>query len=211
MPTFWYNRKKPCMETTFAKSFLGGFGPLMRRANPLFKPYYFLKETLPNFLKNVWIFRKALANHQWWDHHGMLMFIEAGCLHMANNVEVKGLEIDESRLKKVDAMRRLAELIHNYNEDKYVDMAERELGDLYLGNIKFVPIDGDEEHFAMEDDLTEEQNANNRKIFGRATEIEISEWGEICHLIKGQDYSLFDKEISFEKQFDGSGIKNWWD
>ena len=38
-----------------------------------------------------------------------------------------------------------------------------------------------------------------------------AEWEEIHHLLKGQDYSLFDKKISFEKQFDGSGIKNWWD
>lgn len=199
------------MEISVANSFLDSLKATNRRESSLWKPYYFIKETLPNFFKNVWIFRKALAKHEWWDHHGVLMFIETGCLHMAKHVEVKGLEIDESRLKKVAAMRRLAELIHNYNEDRYIEMAEIELGELITGNVHFVPIEGKEDFFTMEDDLTEEQNNHNRKVFKRADEIELSEWEEIHHLIKGQDYSLFDKEISFEKQFDGSGIKNWWD
>jgi hypothetical protein len=108
-------------------------------------------------------------------------------------------------------MRRLAELIRNYNEDKYIEMAESELGDVILGNTRFVPVGDNEKLFTMEDDLTEEQNAHNRKVYNRADEIEAAEWEEIHHLLKGQDYSLFDKKISFEKQFDGSGIKNWWD
>lgn len=199
------------MKISVANSFLDSLKAINRRESSLCKPYYFIKETLPNFLKNVWIFRKALAKHEWWDHHGVLMFIETGCLHMAKHVEVKGLEIEESRLKKVAAMRRLAELIHNYNEDRYIEMAEIELGELITGNVHFVPIEGKEDFFTMEDDLTEEQNNHNRKVFKRADEIELFEWEEIHHLMKGQDYSLFDKEISFEKQFDGSGIKNWWD
>lgn len=211
MPTFGYNKKKVIMKLTFAESFFKDFGSLKRRASSFFKPYYFVKETLPNFLKNIWIFRKALAQHQWWDHHGMLMFIQAGCLHMAKHVEIKGSEIKESRFKKIGAMRRLAELIRNYNGDLYIEMAERELGDLHLGNIKFVPVEGNKDCFTMEDDLTEKQKTLNSKIFDRAREIEVSEWQEICHLIKGQDYSQFDPEIDFEKQFDGSGFKNWWD
>jgi hypothetical protein len=199
------------MEVSVANSFLDSLKAINRRGSLLWKPYYLIKETLPNFFKNVWIFRKALANHEWWDHHGLLMFVETGCLHMAKHVEVKGLEIDESRLKKVAAMRRLAELIRNYNEDRYIEMAEIELGEVITGNVRFVPIEGMEDHFSMEDDLTEEQNDHNGKVYKRADEIEVAEWDEIYHLMKGQDYSLFDKEISFEKQFDGSGIKNWWD
>lgn len=199
------------MKISVANSFLDSLKAINRRGSSLWKSYYFIKETLPNFFRNVWIFRKALANHKWWDHHGVLMFIEAGCLHMAKNVEEKGLEIEESRLKKVAAMRRLAELVRNYNEHRYIEMAEIELGELITGNVHFVPIEGKEDFFTMEDDLTEEQNNHNRKVFKRADEIEISEWEEIHHLMKGQDCSLFDKQISFEKQFDGSGIKNWWD
>lgn len=199
------------MEISVANSFLDSLKAINRRTSPLRKPYYFIKETLPNFFKNIWIFRKALAKYEWWDHHGVLMFIETGCLHMAKHVEVKGLEIEESRFKKVAAMRRLAELIRNYNEDRYIEMAESELGDVILGNTRFVPVEDSEELFTMEDDLTEDQNAHNRKVYNRADEIEAAEWEEIHHLLKGQDYCLFDKKISFEKQFDGSGIKNWWD
>jgi hypothetical protein len=46
---------------------------------------------------------------------------------MSDNIEKHGNEVDESRLKKVAAMRRVVELIKNYNEDNYIDMAEKEL------------------------------------------------------------------------------------
>jgi hypothetical protein len=49
---------------------------------------------------------------------------------MSDNVEKRGNEVDEPRLKKVAAMRRAIELIQNYNEDIYIDMAEKELGKL---------------------------------------------------------------------------------
>ena len=36
-------------------------------------------------------------------------------------------------------------------------------------------------------------------------------WKELINLLKGQNYSKFKKEIDFAEQFDGSGIRGWWD
>jgi nitric oxide synthase oxygenase domain/subunit len=65
------------------------------------------------------------------------MFMGTSFEHMADNLEKKGLEIDESRLKKVAAMRRTIELISNYNKDLYIEMAEAELGELVLHDWEF--------------------------------------------------------------------------
>ena len=34
---------------------------------------------------------------------------------------------------------------------------------------------------------------------------------ELFVILKGQDYTKFDKDIDWYEQFDGSGIKGWWD
>jgi hypothetical protein len=61
------------------------------------------------------------------------------------------------------------------------------------------------------DNETEEEKAHNKKVYERASEIEEQEWNELFELLKGQDYKNFNKEIDWYKQFNGSGIKNWWD
>lgn len=63
----------------------------------------------------------------------------------------------------------------------------------------------------MVDYNNEEQKQFNRKFFKRVTELEEEEWVELWTIIKGQDYSTFDKEKEFDDQFDGSGIRGWWD
>ena len=49
------------------------------------------------------------------------------------------------------------------------------------------------------------------KVFKRSREIEKETWDEIWEILKGQDCSEFDKDIDWEKQFDGTGIRGWWD
>lgn len=199
------------MEVTFSPSFFSSIKRLKWRFYRFLKPYYFLKETLPNFLKNIWLFRKALSEHHWWDHHGVLMFLQTGVSHMAENVEKKGSEIPESRLKKVQAMRRLAVLIENYTEHKFVEMAEKEMGEIKVHKMDFIPDDDNPEYFKMLDNLTEEEREHNNRVFERAGEIEKQEWDEFCELIRGQNYKNFERELDFNQQLDGSGLKTWWD
>ena len=212
------------MEIKFADSFGESLQRMIDRNKWYWKTWDLFRYDLPRFFKNVWRFRKALWNHYWWDHHGTLMFMEIGFDHMSSNLAEKGLEVDESRLKKVAAMQRVVQLIRNYNEDLYIEMAEAELGEIVRHEWNFVPVDGEEDLFEIEDLDTPEEKEHNCKVFARAREIEEAEWNELWQLIKGQDHAVWqaivqDVKIGEDKKeepdyyawFDGSGIKSWWD
>ena len=195
------------IENSFGKS----IKTLIRHNTWWYKTYELFRYDLPRFFKNIWRFRKALWNHYWFDHHGTLMFLETGLSHISDNVEKYGNEINESRLKKIDAMRRTVQIIQNYNNDSYIEMAEKELGEIVLREWEFEPVPDRPNLSRLVDNETEEEKAHNKKVYERASEIEEQEWNELFELLKGQDYKNFDKEIDWYKQFNGSGIKNWWD
>jgi hypothetical protein len=199
------------MEIKFADTFGDSIKTLIRHNTWWYKTYELFRYDLPRFFKNVWMFRKALWNHYWFDHHGTLMFLETGLTHISNTVEKYGNEVDESRLKKVDAMRRVIQLIQNYNNDSYIDMAEKELGNLVLHDWEFEPVPDNPEYSQMVDKDTPEEKEHNSKVFARAREIQEKEWDELFLILKGQDYTKFDKDIDWNKQFDGSGLRGWWD
>ena len=175
------------------------------------KTYELFRYDLPRFFKNVWRFRSALWNHYWWDHHGSLEFLQISLTHMSDNIEKHGSEVDEPRLKKVEKMRRAVQLIKNYREDLYIDMAETELGELVLHEWEFEPSPDNPEYFQMIDKDTPEEKEHNMKVYKRAREIEKQEWNELFQILKGQDYAKFNKKTDWNKQFDGTGLRGWWD
>jgi hypothetical protein len=183
----------------------------MRHQTWWYKTYELFRYDLPRFFKNVWTFRKALWNHYWFDHHGTLQFLEIGLTNISDTVEKYGIEVDESRLKKVAAMRRAVELIKNYNQDRYIEMAEKELGEIVLHNWEFEPVEDKPGFSRLVDKDTEEEKIHNRKVYDRANEIAEQEWEELFTILKGQDTSKFNEDKDFYKQFDGSGIRGWWD
>jgi len=199
------------MKVEFADSVGDSIKRLIRNQSWWYKSYALFRYDLPRFFKFIWTFRKALWSHYWFDHHGTLKFVEIGLTNISDTVEKYGNEIDESRLKKVAAMRRAIELIRNYNQDNYIEMAEKELGEIILHDLEFEPVDGKPGYSRLVDKDTEEDKVHNRKLFDRAREIENQEWDELFTILKGQDTSKFDIKKDWYKQFDGSGIKNWWD
>ena len=207
------------MKVQFADTFTDSLRTLIRHQTWWYKTYSLFRHDLPRFFKNVWTFRKALWNHYWFDHHGTLMFLETGLTNIADTVEKYGNEVDGPRLKKVAKMRRAIELIKNYNEDKYIEMAESELGPLVLHEWEFEPVPDKPEYSRIIDRDTEEEKIHNRKVFDRAREIEEKEWKELFEILKGQsptEYQMFldkseDKRSAWDNWFDGSGLKGWWD
>ena len=139
------------------------------------------------------------------------MLLEIGLTDISNNVEKYGTEVDESRLKKVEKMKRAIQLIQNYNQDLYIDMAEAELGNLVLHDWEFEPVPDKPEHSRLIDKDTPEEKEHNSKVFERAREIQKQEGDELFEILKGQDYTKFDDKVDFYKQFDGSGLNSWWD
>jgi hypothetical protein len=211
------------MKVGFADSFGDSLKRMIRHQTWWYKTYELFRYDLPRFFKNVWMFRKALWKHYWFDHHGTLMFLETGLTHISDTVEKYGNEVDGPRLKKVAAMRRAIELIRNYNQDKYIEMAEKEIGELVIHDWEFEPVEDKPGYSRLVDKDTDEERIHNRKVFDRAHEIEEQEWDELFKILKGQDYKeyreLYDAQTEEEKKerelwnewFDGSGIKGWWD
>jgi len=175
------------------------------------KTYELFRYDLPQFFKNVWRFRSALCNHYWWDYSGSLEFLLISLTHMSDNIEKHGSEVTESRLKKVGKMRRAVQLIKNYKEDLYLEMAEKELGEIFYYDIEFEPVPDKPGFTQMIDKDTPEEKEHNMKVYKRAREIEKQEWNELFQILKGQDYSKFNKKTDWNEQFDGTGLKGWWD
>ena len=108
------------MKIQFADTFTDSLRTLIRHNTWWYKTYSLFRYDLPRFFKNVWKFRDALWNHYWFDHHGTLRFLEIGLTDISNNMETKGNEIEPSRSKKVQKMRRAVEIIQNYNNFHFI-------------------------------------------------------------------------------------------
>lgn len=188
------------MKIEFADSFWKSLKTLRRHDTWWYKTYSTIRYDLPSFFKNIWTFRKALWSYRWWDYNFMLHFMETNLHDMATKMERHGIEVESSRIKKVDKMLRAANIINNIRNSNYIERAENELGKLQnLGEwLK-----------GIED--TPEQKSHNEKVFDRAHELEEQEWNELWQIFKGQDYSKFKKKQSWDDFFDGSGMKGWWD
>ena len=199
------------MEIKFADTFTESLKIMMRHETWWYKTYSLFRYDLPRFFKNICIFRKSLWNTYWWDHHGPLIHLEIALTQMADNLEEHGLEVDESRLKKVAKMRRAAELIRNYNQDLYIDMAEAELGEIIHHPWEFEDSPDHPNCVQLVDKETSAEKEHNRKVFARAREIGEEQWAELWSILKGQDHSTFDFEKDWTSQFDGSDLRGWWD
>jgi hypothetical protein len=188
------------MKVVFANSFFESLKKLNSRKNINWRIYDTVRYDVPNFLKNIWLFRKSLYAYRWYDYSGVLRFMGDSFQDMAEKSDKFGTEVDITREKKVLAMRRISKIISNTLESNYIERIENELGEIHFGKELF-----------DDSDLTEEQIAHNKNVFAKANELEEKEWEELFKIFKGQDHSKFDKKINWDKQFDGTGIRGWWD
>lgn len=200
------------MKVTFADSFWKSLDTIRRHDTWWYKLYDVFRYGIPNFLKNLWFFRKNLWEFRGWDYtYNLSLF--ARSLEKTSEVLVKGDEIAITRIKKVEKINRLIEIIAIMRESSYVSKAVEELGELKRVN----------EWWLSDDEHTPEENEHNRKVFDRAHEIEKQLWNEFWSILKGQnldEYAELLKKLPDEKNsnhdtwdnwFDGTGIKHWWD
>jgi 5-methylcytosine-specific restriction endonuclease McrA len=143
---------------------------------------------------------------------------------MSDNLAVKGMEVEEPRMKKVAAMRRAVDIIKNYNQSNYIDMAEAELGPIYHHDWVFEPVPDKPGYSQLVDNESPEEKKHNRKVYNRAREIEEQEWKELFTILQGQNHKEYnrlykkartegmrdDKDL-WNNWFNGTGLKGWWD
>lgn len=209
------------MEVKFANTFSDSLKKIIERERWYWKIWDFLRYDFPRFLKNIWIFRKALYNHRWWSgHYTVFHFMEISISDIVKNVDEKGNEVRESSEKKIRKMRRVVEILEHFRKEDFIDLAEQYLGiNLISRDLEFES--NDDDTFSLVDNESEEEKEHNRKIYNKSTEIEESMYNELWEILKGQDYSKFEKEPEgtpqdklhdhWQNQFDGSGIRGWWD
>jgi len=169
-----------------------------------------LRYDFPRFIKNIWSFRKGLWQFRSYDPHGIYVMNNIGLTNIADHIEKYGYEVDESRLKKIEKMRRAAQIYKNFMEGDFVEQAEAELGELIIHPFEFEPSPEHPDCFIIKDIENDVEKEHNRAVFERSREIEESQWNELFDILRGQDSSKFDKDIEFYKQFDGTGLRGWW-
>ena len=116
---------------------------------------------IPYFFKNIWRFRKEMWGFRPWDYNFNIKMWRASLFELCEYIDKKGLEIDETRLKKVKWMRRAIYLMDLIIGGDFSEIAEKRLGFEYkFSPIEFEPYfnEAGEKYFIMkenEDKLAE--------------------------------------------------------
>ena len=202
------------MKTNFRDTFFESMKKLINRQRWYWKTWDFFRYDIPRFFRNLWLFRKNLWNHTWYNGDGSILpWVKTAVDDMTWRMERYGHEISESRMKKVKKMKRLSYLIEVCVNDSFFEEAEKELGiEMIYHDWEFVPAEGYEDSYELLDKDTPEEKENNDKIIKRAHEIQKEYWEELCYIIKGPDYdAIRESGEDFYEKLDGTDIRGWWD
>ena len=210
------------METNFAPTFFNSVKRLVNRQRWYWKTWDFLRYDMPRFFRNLWIFRKDLYNYRWYSgQNAVLPFMKTALNDMAAKIDDRGIEVEHSKSKKIGKMLRAAYIMERFIEDDFLELAEKELGEVICHGFDFEPVPDKPGYSRMLNRETDEEKEHNSKVFARSGEIEDQMWAELWTILKGQDYSDFDKikgdakwkeqDELYKNWFDGSGLRGWWD
>ena len=102
--------------------------------------------------------------------------------------------------------------MNNMKDVHHIEMAEKELGQLFIEPFEFKPSESHPGSYELVDNKSLEQTEHNKKVYARAREIEEQEWAELWEIFKGQDNSKYDtNKQEWNDWFDGTGARGWWD
>jgi len=145
------------MKVEFADSFWESLKTMSRHQTWWYKTYELFRYKIPYFFENIWYFRKELWEHRSWDYTYSLAMLRRSLTKLAHTLEFYGWEVEDSRMKKVNDIKRAIQLIDNLREADYINQAELELGEL--------------KNTDWDRDDTPEEREHNAKVFKRAHEI----------------------------------------
>ena len=191
------------MKVEATDSFFESLERLAWYDTKLWKVWEFIKRTIPRFFKNIWKFRKELASHEWWDYRYTLEMLYRSLVIMESKMH-DGMEIRETRDKKVIKMQRAIQLLKHKLDDDYTKRIEAELGELILHDWEFEDL-GDGTSRLIDNDTPAERK-HNRMVFKEAHKLEDKEWIELWNILKGTKYSK-----TWGDTYDGTDMRGWWD
>ena len=202
------------MEVKFKNTFFESFKRMINRERWHWELWDLFRYDIPRFFRNLWLFRKNLRNHTWYNgDSSVLPWVKTAVDDMAWRIEKYGHEVEESRMKKVVKMRRLSYLIDVCVKDEFIDEAEKELGFKYVYYpFEFEEVLGNDKVYTLKQNETPEDKENNSKLLNRSHEIQKEYWEELCAIIKGPDYdAMRASDEDWDKLYDGSDLRAWWD
>lgn len=192
------------MKVQFEDTFFKSLKKLSMQQTWWYRTYQTIRYDIPHFIKNVWLFRKELYTHYWWDYRFTLNMLERSLTIMEKGMSERGHEVSETREPKIKAMRRALELLKNNNEDLYIEKAEDELGPVIYEDWLFE--DNSDGTHSLKDTLSKKDKAHNRRVYKRAAAIENKEWNELWDIFKGTKNSK-----KYDENYDGTDMRSWWD
>jgi hypothetical protein len=210
------------MKVEFKDTFFESVQKLVWYDTKLWKFWQTIRYDIPGFVKNVWAFRKELYSHRWWDYRYTLEMLHRSLVIMEAKMH-DGMEVRESRDKKIAKMQRAIQILKNINDDNYIEMAEAEFGELIMTDWQFEDVPDKPGYSRLVDFETPSEKKHNRKVYDRARKLESMEWKELWKIFEGQDirgYKKLTKYKSAEEMissdvwnewFDGSDMRGWWD
>jgi hypothetical protein len=208
------------MKVEFKKTFFESVEKVIWYDSKLFKVWDTITRGIPRFITNVYKFRKELYDHAWWDYRYTLEMLHRSLVIMESKMH-DGMEIRETRDKKVQKMQRAIQLLKSKIDDDYVDRAQLELGEIAWRPFEFE--ETEDGNYKMLDNDTAAEKKHMTKVFAYARKIEEAEWKELWKIFEGQDYKdyqkitkkLTPKEMQdmnvWNDWFDGSDLRGWWD
>jgi hypothetical protein len=128
------------------------------------KPYVFFRYDLPRGLRNLIRFSGVVWRFRSWDYEYTLDLFRAGLKELYKNILI-GTEVDESRIPKTEAMRRVLAILDRTEEQK-TEAMRRVLALL---------------------DRTEEHRYESLFASNEAKQKMCQEWNEIWQIIAGSD------------------------
>jgi hypothetical protein len=174
---------------------------------------------IPYFFKNFWRFKKELWRYREWDYNFVLKMWRTSLFYLCEYIDKEGLEINETRIKKVYYMKRALFLMDCIINDTFVEAAEKELGyELSPASFEFEPIERNgETWYSLINNKTPEEQEKDTQINNRADLIEKETWGELMDILEGNHFKIdfltnpWLRDQSYEEFMDGKGMINWWD
>jgi hypothetical protein len=195
----------------------------LKRAMYIGEQYWdIIRYDVPRFFRNLWMFKKDIYDYCWYSgQHAVLPFMKTALTDMAAKIDERGWEVEHSKSKKIGKMVRAAYIMERFIEDDFLELAEKELGEVVCHGFEFEPVPDKPGYSQMVDKETPEEKEHNSNVFARSREIEDQMWAELWTILKGQEYSDFDKikgdakmkeqDNLYNNWFDGSGLRGWWD
>ena len=159
--------------------------------------FNFCRYDLHQGLRNCLRFFSVVWRFRAWDFVFTLDLFRAG-LRMLKPCLEQGMEIDETRLPKIDAITRVITLLDHVIDDQYLALIEADEGPLSTNWVTWTDtnIPGRKK---LQDRRDEQQQQHDMQIFEKADALETHEWAELWKILHGSS------------DMPGSDLRGWWD